>query len=151
MNLADKLPRAVRREVSGKIFAKWGLRWAFTRACRFEVRKFWTMDKGHTVQKAVRRRQFPMMAAHVFTDYRSLKGRLWHMSSLISHHLPTGTLSPFNLYVELSRSSGRVRIRLVRDFDGKLFMASHDHDPALVDEDERLVKHSNKIVVRTDS
>ena len=119
---------------------KWGLRCAFTRACRFEVRNFWTMDKGHTVQKAVRCRQFPMTAAHVFTDYRSLKGRLWHMLSLISHHLPTGTLSPFNLYVELSRSSERARIRLVHDFDGKLFMAYHD--PALVDEDERLVKHS---------
>ena len=49
---------------------------------------------------------------------------------------PTGTLSLFNLYVVLSRSSGRASIRLLHDFDDKLFMASHD--PALVDEDERL-------------
>jgi hypothetical protein len=49
---------------------------------------------------------------------------------------PTGTLSLFNLYVALSRSSGRASIRLLHDFDDKLFTASHD--PALVDEDERL-------------
>ena len=28
-------------------------------------------DKGRTVQKTVRRRQFPMTAAYAFTDYRS--------------------------------------------------------------------------------
>jgi hypothetical protein len=57
------------------------------------------------------------------------------MSSLISHP-PTGKLRLFNLYITLSRSSGRASIRLLRDFNDELFMASHD--PALVDEDERL-------------
>ena len=63
---------------------------------------------------------------------------------------PTGALSLFNLYVVLSRSSGRASIRLLHNFDDKLFMASHN--PALVDEDERLesLKHWNKIVVQMD-
>jgi hypothetical protein len=41
----------------------------------------------------------------------------------------------------LSRSSGRASIRLLHDFDDKLFMASHD--PALVDEDENLTIKTN--------
>jgi ATP-dependent exoDNAse (exonuclease V) alpha subunit len=92
-------------------------------------------DKGHTIQKTVRRRQFPMTAAYAFTDYRSQGQTLPYVIIDIGSP-PTGTLSLFNLYVALSRSSGRGSIRLLRDFDDKLFMASHD--PALVDEDERL-------------
>ncbi|KAJ7130996.1 hypothetical protein C8R44DRAFT_698999 [Mycena epipterygia] len=49
---------------------------------------------------------------------------------------PTGGLSLFNLYVALSRSSGRETIRLLRDFDDELFMKSHD--PMLLAEDDRL-------------
>ena len=91
--------------------------------------------EGHTMQKSVRRRQFPMTAAYAFTDYRSQGQTLPYVIIDIASP-PTGTLSLFNLYVALSRSSGRASIRLLRDFDDKLFMASHD--PALVDEDERL-------------
>jgi hypothetical protein len=49
---------------------------------------------------------------------------------------PTGGLSLFNLYVALSRSSGRETICLLRDFDDELFMKSHD--PMLLAEDDRL-------------
>ncbi|OAX36729.1 hypothetical protein K503DRAFT_772219, partial [Rhizopogon vinicolor AM-OR11-026] len=35
---------------------------------------------------------------------------------------PTGGLTPFNVYVALSRSQGQDNIRLLRDFDGKLLM-----------------------------
>ena len=45
-------------------------------------------------------------------------------------------LSYFTLYVALSRSGGRASIRLLSYFDDKLFVALHD--PALVDQDERL-------------
>ena len=76
-----------------------------------------------------------MTAAYAFTDYRSQGQTLPYVIIDIASP-PTGTLSLFNLYVALSRSSGRASIRLLRDFDDKLFMASHD--PALVDEDERL-------------
>ena len=92
-------------------------------------------DKGHTIQKTVQCRQFPMTAAYAFMDYRSQEQTLPYVIINIGSP-PTGTLSLFNLYVALSRSSGRASIRLLHDFDDKLFMASHN--PALVDEDERL-------------
>ena len=95
-------------------------------------------DKGHTtVQKTVWQRQFPMRVAYIFTDYHSQGQTLPYV--IIDITLPpTGMLSLFNLYIALSRSSGRASIRLLHDFDDKLFMASHDL--ALVDEDERLEK-----------
>ena len=46
------------------------------------------------------------------------------------------------LYVALSRSSGRDSIRLLRDFDNKIFRGSHD--PVLVDEDESLESLNNQ-------
>ena len=49
---------------------------------------------------------------------------------------PSGGLSLFNLYVALSRSSGRDTIRLLRDFDEEVFMKKHDL--TLIREDERL-------------
>jgi hypothetical protein len=49
---------------------------------------------------------------------------------------PTGTLSLFNLYVALSRSSGRSTIRLLRDFDESQFKKAHSE--ALTEEDDRL-------------
>jgi len=73
-------------------------------------------------------------AAYAFTDYRSQGQTLPYV--IIDIASPTGTLSLFNLYALLSGSSGRASISLLRDFDDKLFMASHD--PALVDENERL-------------
>ena len=78
-----------------------------------------------------------MTAAYAFTNYHSQGQTLPYVIVDIASP-PTGTLSLFNLYVALSRSSGRVSIRLLRDFDYKLFRASHN--PALVDEDEILGK-----------
>jgi len=49
---------------------------------------------------------------------------------------PTSGLSLFNLYVALSRSSGRNTIRLLRDFDDDTFLQAHV--PELLEEDERL-------------
>jgi len=49
---------------------------------------------------------------------------------------PTGMLSLFNLYVALSRSLGRSTIRLLGDFNEKLFQSSHN--TRLLDEDEGL-------------
>ena len=78
-----------------------------------------------------------MTAAYTFTDYRSQGQTLPYVIIDIASP-PTGMLSLFNLYIALSRSSRRASIRLLCNFDDKLFMASHD--PALVDEDERLDK-----------
>jgi hypothetical protein len=75
------------------------------------------------------------MAAYAFTDYSS-QGQTLPYVIINIRSPPTGTLSLFNLYVVLSRSSGRASIRLLHDFNDKLFMVSHN--PGLVDEDERL-------------
>ena len=51
---------------------------------------------------------------------------------------PSGKLDLFNLYVVLSRSSGRCTIRLLRDFEDAVFMMRHD--PELQQQDDRLEK-----------
>jgi hypothetical protein len=49
---------------------------------------------------------------------------------------PTGTISLFNIYVALLRSTGQSSIQLLRDFDNWLFRTPLDTDLLL--EDERL-------------
>ena len=57
-------------------------------------------DKGHTMQKTVQWRQFPMAAAYAFTDYCSQGQTLPYVIVDIASP-PNGTLSLFNLYVAL--------------------------------------------------
>lgn len=72
-------------------------------------------NDGNQPRRTVKWRQFPVTAAYAFTDR---------------------SLSLFNLYVALSRSSGKSTIRLLRDFDAKVFQASHSSQ--LLAEDDRL-------------
>ncbi len=90
------------------------------------------------VQRSVCRRQFPITAAYAFTDYRSQGQTI--PAVIVDIMSPPGPskLSLFNLYVALSRSSGRDTIRLQRDFEDKMFLESHE--PSLLSEDERLEK-----------
>ncbi|KAI6006906.1 hypothetical protein EDD15DRAFT_2153034 [Pisolithus albus] len=92
-------------------------------------------ENGKDVTCSVRRRQFPITPAYAFTDYRS-QGQT--LSSVIIDIAtpPSGTLNLFNLYVALSRSHGRCNIRLLRDFDEKLFQKTHCNE--LLAEDDRL-------------
>ncbi|KAI5984180.1 hypothetical protein EDC04DRAFT_2834662 [Pisolithus marmoratus] len=75
------------------------------------------------------------MTAAALTDY-------WSQGQTISYvlvdiaRLPSGTLNLFNLYVALSRSSGRDTIHLLRDFDERLFLSACSAD--LLTEDDRL-------------
>ncbi|KAJ7789627.1 hypothetical protein B0H14DRAFT_2943928 [Mycena olivaceomarginata] len=66
-----------------------------------------------------------MTGAYTFTDYRS-QGQMIPYVLVNIASPPSGTLSLFNLYVTLSLSSGRESIRLLRDFNDKLFMQAHD-------------------------
>ena len=93
-----------------------------------------TTKGGKKAPRTVRRRQFPITAAYAFTDYRSQGQTITYVLVDIAPP-PRGSL--FNLYVVLSRSSGRDTIRLLRDFDDEMFRKSHD--PAL-QEVERLEK-----------
>ncbi|KAJ4501177.1 hypothetical protein C8R41DRAFT_749738 [Lentinula lateritia] len=78
-----------------------------------------------------------MTAAYAFTDYRSQGQTIPYVIVDIAKP-PTGKLNLFNLYVALSRSSGRDTIRLLRDFDQQTLMAGHE--PELMEEDDRLEK-----------
>ena len=96
-----------------------------------------TTNDGKTLQRTVRRAQFPITAAYTFTDY-------WSQGQTIPYVLvdiappPTGGLNLFNLSVALSRSSGQDSIRLLRDFDDATFKKGHV--PELMAEMDRLDK-----------
>ena len=77
------------------------------------------------IKKAVHRRQLPITAAYAFTDYRSQGQTLPYVIIDIAKP-PTRKSSLFNLYVALSRSSGRQTIRLLRDFDEQIFRSPPD-------------------------
>jgi hypothetical protein len=87
-------------------------------------------------EKTVNRRQLPITAAYAFTDFRAQGQTLGHVVIDIAP-VPSGPrLTQFNAYVALSRSSGRETIRLLRDFDEKLFISGLPEE--LRKEDERL-------------
>ena len=85
--------------------------------------------------RTVTRTQFPITGAYSFTDYRAQGQTIPYVLIDIASP-PTSGLSLFNLYVALSRSSGRNTIRLLRDFDDDMFLQAHV--PELLEEDERL-------------
>jgi len=68
----------------------------------------------------IERRQYAMTAGYAFTDYKS-QGQTIEYVIIDIGRPPTGSLSPFSVYVALSRSRGRETIRLLRDFDPNLF------------------------------
>ncbi|KAJ6622669.1 hypothetical protein B0H10DRAFT_2340322 [Mycena sp. CBHHK59/15] len=93
------------------------------------------LPSGKMGTKTVKRTQFPLTGAYAFTDYRSQGQTLPYVFVDIGTP-PSGGLSLFNLYVALSRSSGRETIRLLRDFDDTMFQKGHKAE--LLAEDERL-------------
>lgn len=90
---------------------------------------------GKEVTRTVRRQQYPMTPACSFTDYRAQGQTIPYVLIDIATP-PTGGLNLFNLYVALSRSSGRNTIRILRDFDDEVFKKAHV--PELLEEDHRL-------------
>ncbi|GJE99317.1 hypothetical protein PsYK624_155710 [Phanerochaete sordida] len=90
---------------------------------------------GKNVERKVRRRQFPITAAYAFTDYRAQGQTLRYVVVDIAT-LPSFPITLTNVYVALSRSTGRDSIRLLRPFDRTLVQGAVDVD--LVLEDERL-------------
>ena len=76
--------------------------------------------EGKALQRTIKRLQLPVTAAYAFTDYGSQGQTIQHVIVDIASP-PTGTLNLFNLYVALSRSAGRHSIRLLRDFDDRIF------------------------------
>ncbi|KAG8947019.1 hypothetical protein FRC03_001205 [Tulasnella sp. 419] len=71
--------------------------------------------------KSIKCRQLPLTAAYSFTDYRS-QGQIIPYIIVDIATPPSKGIMAFNIYVALSRSSGRDTIRLLRDFDPQLLM-----------------------------
>jgi PIF1-like helicase len=73
------------------------------------------------------RRQLAVVPGYAFTDYKAQGQTLEYVIIDISKP-PSGSLSPFSVYVALSRSRGRATIRILRDFDPSLFMQHPSED-----------------------
>jgi len=106
-------------------------------ACRADVCPRNAISTGNGSKTTVTRQQLPITPAYAFTDYRS-QGQTIEYCIVDIGTPPTGRLTPFNAYVALSRSRGKNTIRLLRDFDDKLF-TQHPSE-YLRNEDLRLEK-----------
>jgi hypothetical protein len=73
------------------------------------------------------RRQIAIVPGYAFTDYKAQGQTLEYVIVDISKP-PSGKLSPFSVYVALSRSRGRKNIRILRDFDPGLLMHHPSED-----------------------
>ena len=98
------------------------------------VKKTFTITKNGT-KMTVTRYQLPLTLAYAFTDYRS-QGQTLEPVIVDIGPPPYGRLTPFNVYVALSRGTGRDNIRLLREFDETLLQ--HHPSEYLRLEDERL-------------
>lgn len=91
----------------------------------------------------ISREQYALTLAYTFTDYKA-QGQTIESVIVNLGRSPSGKLSAFNVYIALSRSRGRNTIRLLRDFDEKLF-TNHPHE-GLQKEDERLSELERKML-----
>lgn len=71
--------------------------------------------------------QLAIVPGYAFTDYKS-QGQTMECVIVDISKPPSGSLSPFSVYVALSRSRGRSTIRVLRDFDPALFMHHPSED-----------------------
>lgn len=97
----------------------------------------------------IRRRQLAITPGYAFTDYKS-QGQTIEYVIIDIGKPPSGSLSPFSIYVALSRSRGRDTIRLLRDFDEKLF-TSHPSESLRVEMKrleklDRITEHNFRIL-----
>ena len=100
---------------------------------------------GGKLGNTIERTQFALTAAYAFTDWK-LQGQTIENVIIDLAKTPTGALNGFNAYVALSRSRGKSTIRLLRDFDSKLFTVHPNK--LLRQEDERLAMLARETVQR---
>ncbi|KAG1725054.1 uncharacterized protein EDB91DRAFT_1062478 [Suillus paluster] len=94
-------------------------------------------------------RQLPLVPAYAFTDFKSQGQTIEYVLVDISK-TTCFSLSPFNVYVALSRSHGRESIRLLRDFDKDLFLRHPSEDLRIEDGCiDELVKDTKKFFDET--
>ena len=101
----------------------------------FPTESSFSIDLPSGSKTSVTRRQLALTPSYSFTDYRS-QGQTIENVIIDIGRVPSGSLNAFNAYVALSRSRGRDSIRLLRDFDDKLFTTHPSSE--LAAEDDRL-------------
>ena len=109
----------------------------------FPSRNTFSLGGKHRI--AVHRHQLALTAAYAFTDYKA-QGQTMECVIVDLGKPPSGSLTGFNVYVALSRSHGQSMIRLLQDFDKKLFMEHPSED--LRREDIRLSMLEKKMFER---
>ena len=85
------------------------------------LRKTFSVLMASGKKISITRQQLSITPAYVFTDYRSQAQTIDHCIVDLATPPPSGQLTPFNAYIALSRSRSRHGIRLLRDFDKRLF------------------------------
>ena len=93
----------------------------------------------------IEREQYALTAAYAFTDYKA-QGQTMESVIIDLGKTPSGKLTAFNMYVALSRGRGRSRIRLLRDFDDRLFTTHPSEE--LREEDDRLDRLAESTIRR---
>lgn len=91
----------------------------------------------------VYRTQFPLTPAYAMTDYRAQGQTFAKVIVDIGKPPRAPYLTPFNAYVAISRSKGRHGIRLLRQFEDRLFTTEPNKE--LLKEDKRLEELSQKL------
>jgi ATP-dependent exoDNAse (exonuclease V) alpha subunit len=92
-------------------------------------------DGGRKKGIKVTHRQVPLTQGYTFTDHK-LQGQTLEYVLVDIGKLSRFPVNPFAAYVALSRSHGRHMIRLLRDFDERLFTTHPSRD--LLEEDKKL-------------
>jgi hypothetical protein len=87
-------------------------------------------------KRTIVERQFPVTLGYAFTDYRAQGQTMSHVIVDIAKPPPPNNLTLFNIYVALSRSSGRDSIRLLRGYTDTIRLGGLPLD--LFAEDDRL-------------
>ena len=109
----------------------------------FPLKRSFNLKGVH--KTVVDREQFALTGAYAFTDYKS-QGQTIDCALIDLAKPPSGCLTSFNSYVALSRGRGRSTIRLLRNFEEKLFTTHPSEE--LRKEDERLDKLARGTVSR---
>ncbi|KAG1751264.1 uncharacterized protein EDB91DRAFT_1078083 [Suillus paluster] len=99
---------------------------------------------GSSPVTQITQHQLPLVPAYAFTDFKS-QGQTIEYVLVDIGKTTCFSLSPFNVYVALSRSHGQESIRLLRDFNKDLFLRHPSKDLHIEDgRIDELVKDTKK-------
>ena len=77
-----------------------------------------TIHNGKNTKLQISRRQFPLVGGYAFTDHKAQGQTIENVNIRPTKRF---SVDAFAAYIALSRSRGRESIRLLRDFDDKIF------------------------------